>query len=94
MTLSLKKAIGYLLTALMPALVLLSWYLQSYYVDHRPLQPTPSVGQIVSLNVHGTTVYLTGIEYVVAEYSFFVGIIAGLVGGAILQGSKRWQSPK
>ena len=80
-----KKGLGYVLAALMPALMGLSWYRQSYYVNNRPERPDPASGQIVSLNVHGTTVYLTRFEYAMAEYAFYVGILSGLAGGAILQ---------
>ena len=88
-----RKILGYVLTLMMPMLMLLSWYLQGYYVDHRPTSPDVADGRTVSLNVHGTTIYLTVSEYVVAEYAFFAGIFCGLAGGAILRPSRRRDVP-
>jgi hypothetical protein len=87
-----KKRTGYALTVLMPALIGLSWYLQSYYVDARPTRPMPHAEQVVPLNVHGTTVYLTKLEYMFAEYAFFVGMLSGFAGGALLQSARRSSS--
>lgn len=58
-------------------------------MDHRPQAPVQLTGEVVPLNVHGTTVYLTRIEYVVSEYSLFIGIFSGIAGGAVLQGIKK-----
>lgn len=81
----LQKVLGYLFTALMPGLMGLSFFLDKYYVDHRPMQPDSAVGAVFARNVHGTTVYLTRGEYFAAVYLFFIGIACGIIGGAILQ---------
>jgi len=65
------------------------WLLEIYFSYTAPRAPEPSSGKLFSINVHGTVVYLTRYEYLlagrlmffVAFYSFIVlGLLLGLLG--------------
>jgi hypothetical protein len=85
----MKKLAARLFLWSMLPLIFLAMYLQTYYANTRPHLPVPAVGRTYELNVHGAVVYLTSFEYFASKYTFYIGIVFGLIGGAIFQSIRK-----
>ena len=85
----MKKTIALILLWSMPALLVWSVFTQTHYVNSRPTIADPQSGRVFALNVHGTTVYLTGWEYFSARRTFDIGMVVGIAGGLLWRSAKK-----
>ena len=83
-----KLVIG-LCTGLFLTLLATGWVSETYFAYTRPRAPEPAFGKVYPINVHGTVVYLTRFEYLIAGPPMFwamfcsgvaVGLLLALLG--------------
>ncbi len=61
------------------------WLLEVYFAYTSPRAPVPATGKPFSINVHGTVVYLTRCQYLLAgPPMFWVGFYSFLVLGLLI----------
>jgi len=85
----MKRKLAFGLLWAMPLMLIWSVYTKTLYVNTRPQNPNPQEGRIYSLNVHGTTVYLTRAEEFSADWMFDIGLVVGIAGGLLLRRVER-----
>jgi hypothetical protein len=62
--------------------------LVNHYAQNRPRMPAPSAGRIISLNIHGTIVFLDRSEDALLNGLGLFAAIGGACGGLLLVASR------
>jgi len=81
----MRKLVISLSTGLTALLWLTWWILETYFAYTYPRTPQPASGRMFPINVHGTIVYLTHTEYLLAgPPMFYAAFYSFLLLGLLL----------